>query len=72
MASTRDCEVTDDRRATDGRPKGKFVAWWEANIRSQGEARKEVQDHGLLSVPKAEKLTGIKHQTVSKWRGCAQ
>jgi ParB family chromosome partitioning protein len=42
-----------------------FVAWWKASIRSQGEARKEVQDRGLLSVPEAENLTGMTKQRVS-------
>jgi hypothetical protein len=42
------------------------VAWWGANIRSQGETRKkESRDRGILSVADAEALTGMKHQRVS-------
>jgi ParB family chromosome partitioning protein len=44
-----------------------FVAWWKTTIQSQGEARKkESRDPGFLSVPQAERLTGMKHQRVSE------
>jgi hypothetical protein len=45
----------------------RFVAWWDAKVRSQGEARKkeESRDPGLLSRRDAEKQTGMAHQRVS-------
>lgn len=45
-----------------------LVSWWDSVVRSQGEARKEIQDRGFLSVAEAEKLCGKTAQQVSRWR----
>lgn len=44
-----------------------FVAWWNANVGGRGRPQKNA-DRGSFSVDKAEELTNIKQQQVSRWR----
>lgn len=45
-----------------------FVQWWRETISSRhGGDRKSRTANGVLDVPKAEELTGITQQQVSKW-----
>ncbi|HEX3000321.1 MAG TPA: hypothetical protein VHR86_08820 [Armatimonadota bacterium] len=49
-----------------------FVGWWREYVTVRhGLNRHSVEsaDHGTLSMPAAEKLTGISQQQVSRWRG---
>lgn len=50
-----------------------FVRWWEEHVKSRGNPEKKGDElisaeRRLLNAPQAEELTGIRHQTVSKWR----
>jgi hypothetical protein len=55
-----------------------FVEWWDENVgvrhgSGQGEAGlKNAELRSLMSVAKAEELTGISQQKVSRWRKCLE
>jgi hypothetical protein len=40
------------------------VQWWDQHVRSQGEARKKIQDRNFLSVGAAEKKLAIRQQQI--------
>ena len=46
------------------------MAWWQQTVTGNRHSinRPENQDHGFLAVNKAEELSGINHQRVSRWR----
>jgi hypothetical protein len=44
------------------------VEWWDQNVRSQGEARKENPDPHFLSKTQCEEFLGILQPQISKWR----
>jgi hypothetical protein len=60
---------------SDGEVRGFRVAWWEGAVqRPGGDQKSEGRDHSrgsggmILSMPQAEKHTGISNQQVSRWR----
>jgi hypothetical protein len=45
-----------------------FVDWWKESVRGDGRPRETVADRGPLTVERAEDLTKITKQQVSRWR----